>query len=418
MKITIIVLFISLQTLTAWSQEFAAQSALPHVNRDGFYKVMLPPEVSSYTNTSFSNLRIVDAGGIQVPFVIGEDKEVGAVTEFIPYAIEERVILTDSCTILVLKNNSKNSINNINLVIRNAAILKEAVLYGSDDKKTWYALKDKFTLGNIQNEQGTAEIKIIDFPASDYTYYKLWINDKQSAPLNVVQAGYYSNIARELKYEEVAIRQVSQEIDQKGKRSYISISIDTLRTVDRIGWKVSGAPFYQRTASLYTVRETTDQKGRSGPYRDYVATFQINSRHENIRYLPATRTDNLLLEIVNGDNPPLIIEEVKLFQISRSVVTWLKKDNSYVLKFADGEIAAPVYDLELFKDIIPATLAVITPGEVSLIKPTVRSAQTTVFTTKLFIWVAIAVVIIALGIMSVKMIRETPSTGPGADGAP
>ena len=416
MKITIIVLFISLQTLTAWSQEFAAQSALPHVNRDGFYKVMLPPEVSSYTNTSFSNLRIVDAGGIQVPFVIGEDKEVGAVTEFIPYAIEERVILTDSCTILVLKNNSKNSINNINLVIRNAAILKEAVLYGSDDKKTWYALKDKFTLGNIQNEQGTAEIKIIDFPASDYTYYKLWINDKESAPLNVVQVGYYRNIARELKYEEVAIRRVSQENDQKEKKSYISISMDALHTVDRIDWRVSGAPFYQRAASLYTMRETTDQKGRSRPYRDYIATFQINSRHENIRYLPATRTDNLLLEVANDDNPPLTIEEVKLYQISRYVVTWLRKDESYMLKFANGEIAAPVYDLELFKDIIPATLSVITPGEVSVIEPAARSAQTTVFSTKLYIWVAIAIVIIVLGIMSVKMIRETPSTGSRADG--
>lgn len=407
MKRTIFIVSIVVQTLTGWTQHFAAESDLPKVDRDGFYKIAVAPTVSSYMNSTFSNARIVGADGKEVPFVIETEKGVAAATTFLPYFIEEKSILPDSCTILVLKNNQGTSINNIHLVIKNAAVSKEAALYGSDDKIAWYALKDRFRLGYIESTEGTAEIKIIDFPASDYVYYKLWINDDERAPLNILRAGYYKNTTEEIKYQEVPIQSVTQKNVDKEKTSYVRISLDTLMTFGRISWEVEGLPFYQRTASLYTTREVTDRKGRKKEYRDHITSFQMNSRHEGIQYFSPTRSDDLLLEVANGDNPPLNIKNIKLYQEVRYLVAWLEKNNSYTLKFGDENMPVPIYDLAFFKDSIPSNLSVIEPAKVRPIVQALATNQTTFFTTKMFVWVAIAVVIVALGIMSVRMIRET-----------
>ena len=98
-----------------------------------------------------------------------------------------------------------------------------------------------------------------------------------------------------------------------------------------------------------------------------------------------------------------------MYQTNRYLVAWLKRNGSYALRFGSERMPAPAYDLELFRDSIPVALSVVTPGEVHLIRPAALPEQPTVFTTKLFIWIALAVVLVALGIMSVKMIRETKS---------
>lgn len=409
MKIVLVLAFGVFLSSRGAAQEFIGASSLPPVSSDAFYRIALTPDVSPYINTSFSNFRVVDRNGAQVPFLIREDRTVPASAEFIPYVIEEQTILPDSCTVLILRNNGNTSINNISLLIRNAAVSKEASLFGSDDKGTWYALKDKFTLGNIENDQGTAEVKIIDFPSSEYAYYKLWINDSQSGPLNIIKVGHYKETPEALGYEEVPIRSVTQENDSRHETSYIKISLDTLRLIDRISWQASGMPMYQRPASLYALRETTDTRRRKNHYHDLITDFQMNSRHEGIQRLPTTKADSLLLEVSNGDNPPLTIGNVKVYQVRRYAVAWLKKDETYSLKFGDEYMLAPNYDIELFQDKIPAiaSMAEILPGRVNLLISHADTGQATFFTTRLFVWIAIAVVILVLGVMSIRMVRQT-----------
>lgn len=407
MKRALILFSILTSSIASWAQGFSAQSDLPAVERDGFYKIALPPEVRSYMSHSLSNARILDNDGQQIPYVIETEKGVKGASAFLPYFIQEKVIIPDSCTILVLRNDSKSSINNIHLIIKNAEVSKEAALYGSDDGKTWYALKGRFRLGHIDSKEGTAEIKIIDFPASDYTYYKLWINDDESGPLNIIRAGYYQTTAEEIRYQEVPIKSVTQENDQKQKVSYVRIALDTVTTFAKITWEAEGMPFYQRPASLSTSRQITNRKGRSSDYLEHITSFEMNARHQATQYFYPTRTDNLLLKISNDDNPPLNIGNIRLYQEMKYLVAWLEKDKAYSLNFGGENMSPPAYDLEFFKDSIPSSLSLITPAKAHPIARTLAARQTTFFTTRMFVWVAIAAVIVALGIMSVKMIRET-----------
>lgn len=391
----------------AAAQEFVATSKLQRVDQDGFYKIELGPEITRYCNSSLSNIRILQSDGVQAPFIIKEGRITFNSSNFIPYRIAEKIILPDSCTVLTLENQSKSLINNINLIIKNAAVWKEGKLFGSDDKINWYALKDKFTLGVIEDVNGTSAMKIIDFPATDYAYFRIWIDDKKTAPLNILNVGYHQSTEEVIKYDAVPVKSFNQSNEIKAGKSYLTILADSARLIEKITWKVSGSPFYQRSASVYTRSSVLDKKGKVRSIDEHIADFELNSRHENVLFLPAMHADNIVIQIENGDNPPLTIHDVMLYQMSRHAIVWLKKGEFYSLNFGVKEMDAPSYDLTFFKENIPESLPAIETEEVLPLIQHAQPASTSFFTTRLFIWAAMIAVITILAFMSFKMIRET-----------
>jgi hypothetical protein len=411
MRILLTIVLLVLTEATSMAQTYAAEAVLEPVSKDGFYNISLIPGMSRFINPEFSNIRIMDRQGREVPYIVGVDETKNTGSEFMEYAIEQKVYFKDSCTVVVLANRSQSAITNISLVIKNAAVVKQATLAGSDDKKTWYALKDIFQLGYINNPDGIAEVEIVDFPKSNYPYYRLVIDDRNSAPLNILKTGYYtSTVAAGVKYINVPSPHLNQKNDTAKKRSYVTVSFDTLYFIDKVRWNISGLPYYLRQATLYTERERLTKKGKKEKFLEYIGDLQLNSRQENVQFIRTVKTDNLLLEIANDDNPPLEIRGVECFQIGRHLTSWLSGHTEYWLKFGTDELNAPVYDLEFFKDSIPSDPGFVKAGVVSRIKLGSASTQQSFFSTRAYIWAAIIVVIIFLGFMSLKMIRETSAS--------
>jgi hypothetical protein len=390
-----------------FSQAYKAQAALPPVDRDGFYRVLLTPDISVHASEGFSNVRIFSDKGQEVPYLLETNSGSKVTDTFNEYIIEQKLQIEDSCTIIILSNNSDNPIHNISLLIRNAETTKEVTLSGSDDRQKWYALKEKFFLSNMNNTSGTSELKIVDFPLSSYRYYKLLINDKKSAPLNIIKAGHYVYTQSEgPSYFSVPGSKITQADSIKEKRTYVKISFDTLHLLDRIIWNISGSPFYLRNATLFSVINRIDKKGRPEKFQDYISSFQLSSKSENVLYLPGIKVDNLVLVIENDDNPPLKNVDPSFYQLSRHVNVWLEKESAYVMKFGDASFNTPVYDIAFFKDSIPTDVPAIQAAPVSIIETQHEARSTTFFTSSLFIWSAIVVVIVLLGFMSVRLLRE------------
>jgi hypothetical protein len=408
MRIFIISVFLIVMVGKSFGQQFKASSPLPPVEKEGFYRVLLTPEISPFANEQFSNIRLTDEGGLEVPYLFAEQPSNRIIQYFMEYKIERKLQLSDSCTIIIIKNPSDKPIRDISIRIKNAEISKNVTLYGSDDKSRWYAVKETFQLSNISSEISTSELKIVDFPLSNYRYYKVWIDDRDGAPLNVISAGFYEYKSEEVKYFPVKANTFAQADSTKQKQTFVRLNFDTLRVVDQLRVFVSGAPFYLRRGTVYTETESVNKKGKKIKSRDYLQDIELNSDSENRFDLPAQKIGNIVLVLENEDNPPLKFDSIQCSQLNRHVTAWLTPGKSYRLNFGDKSLQAPVYDIDFFQKNIPAEPPVLVAGKISSVNVAIAKAESFIlFTTKSIIWVAIIVIIGLLAFMSVKLIRET-----------
>ena len=305
----------------------------------------------------------------------------------------------------MLRNPQGSSINNINLSIKNAEVTKHATLLGSDDKQNWFALKQSFILSTLDNKNQTSEIRIVDFPLSNYTYYLLQIEDSTSAPLNILKAGYYEVSSEDGKYTEVKSLTVTKSDSATEKKSYVQIAFDTTQIVDKLSVAMTGPTYFLRRASLSIKKEKLNKKGIKEHYYEWLYDFELSSKQPSVIDLSGIHVNELLITIENNDNPALDAATVNAYQLNRYLTAYLKKGVSHTLKLGTLELQAATYDLGFFKDSIPNQPPVLAFGAVSIFKEDQSESQT-FFTSRSIIWIAIVLVIIVLGFMSLKLIRE------------
>lgn len=391
------------------AQSFVGEASLPPVTKDGFYKILISPSTAVYLTPGFDNVRIFDREKKEVPYIFQQEDMSRTTREFNSYEILEKKQEPGCCTSLILHNPRQSLLNSINLIVKNAEVTKEATLLGSDDRKNWYALKQHFLLYPSANSGGTSEVKIVDFPLSNYIYYTLRIDDSTSAPLNILSAGYFQATIENGEYDEVPIERVSKTDSVAQKKTYVHLQFDTSRIVDKVDVSLSGQPYFLRRAKLYIKKERTLKRGGSEWFYDLFQEIEVNSRHETTIGLDGIKVQDLLLVVENEDNPSLDLAAVKTYQLKRYLTAWLKHDGQYTVRIGDSKSTKPVYDLSFFKDSIPGNPEVLTPGAVRVFAPTAEEPPFTFFTTKAFIWAAVVMVIGVLGFMSARLLKEAGS---------
>jgi hypothetical protein len=400
-----LIFFFILISFAATGQTFVAETKLPEVEQAGFYRVLIDPTVMLYAKNDLSNVRIMN-GKREVPYITSVEAPLLTTPQFKPYRIVSKKLKDDCCTTLVIENEDRTPINNISLIIKNAETLKQATLLGSDDQETWYALKEDFYLNSVDNNDQTFEIKIVNFPLANYQYLMLNINDSTTAPLNIVSAGYYEGETVEGVYTPVP--NITFSAMDSLKNTYVSISFDSARLVDKLQFYISGETFYHRQAVLYEKLTRTTKKGKTETYFNFLQHLELTSTHESTLALDGSKVKDLVLEIENNDNPPLTFDAIEASQMNRYLTAWMEKNKAYTLKIGASDMAAPVYDLSFFQRDIPKELPVLYVYELTAIKPKLnRGEAPTIFKNKALIWTAIIIVGAILAFMSYRMLQES-----------
>jgi hypothetical protein len=392
------------------AQSFHGEATIPAVETDGFYRVWISPKLSAHLNDDFSDVRIFDKQGLEVPYLFEKELPAYYAEQFIGYEIVEKKFTRGCCTSLTLQNKNRTPINNIHLVIKNAEAARQATLLGSDDKQQWFALKDHFLLRPLNNSKGTAEAKIVDFPWSNYEFYQVLVNDSAMAPLNILNAGYYDVHSAEGTYTDLPLAKLVTADSAKQKKTYVQLFFDKPHFLDKLEIVEDGSRYYRRRATLSEKRVRTTRNGKRSAYYHLLESFELTSGRTAVLELEGVRAQQLLIIIENEDNPPLKIAAIKPFQLNRYLTAWLKEGDQYKVKFGDRRAKPPIYDLAFFKDSIPSQVSFLEPADVKLIPGEEMSASPTFFTSKVIIWVAIVGVVLVLGFMSVKIVREAGKT--------
>jgi hypothetical protein len=391
------------------AQKFGFTAKVEQAPEDGFYRILLNPEIQNRLNAAGSDIRLYDWKNREVPYLLDKTKAVQTQTFFREYPIVQKEIIPNRRTSLVVHNPARTKISNLSLVIKNTNVPKKASLSGSSDAQNWYALEANFMLQSVSSATETSEVKVISFPLSDYEYYRLEINDSASAPLNILAAGYYDFGAVNGQYTQVPGLTYTRSDSSLTQTTWLAFKSVLPISLDNLQFGIDSPAFFLRNATVLVPQTLSGRRGRSYTELTPVSQFQLVSDSKNTLELPGFRSREYYIAIANEDNPPLHIKSVKAFQLNTYLVANLKSAKPYELHFGDENAPAPSYDLVNFREKIPAEPPVLKPLELrKLTQPgSATTPVNTFFKDKIVIWIVLLGVLALLAFMTFKMMKET-----------
>lgn len=389
----------------AYGQEFTYEATLDPVTESAYYKIALSPMLLGKLRTDHSDLRIYDNDGIEQPYLLRQEIAISSTSLFKEYEILEKNYKEDAISYLTFHNPEKNAIDNVSFIVKNTDVQKRARLSGSDDQKNWYVIKDNYLLHAMHSTDSTSELKILNFPLSDYAYFRLEINDNWKLPINILKVGYYDTEKIKGAFTLFDYPIASQK--DSLKTSYIKLVLPELMYLEKLKFEVSGADYYSRYTNVFSKQERINRKKKKEVYFESIGTFDLNSNSRNEIIIKRLSTQELYVKIYNKDNQPLTIENVTGSYLNKYVVVKLKPQGSYTFKFGNQELKLPDYDLTAFADKIPYDISKINHKDIIRIKPIEDLyKEASVLDNPYFIWSIIGVVGIVLGLVSIRMIKE------------
>lgn len=396
--LVIILLFIA---NIALSQNFDYESKLTQPTENSFYKIVLNPSLVAKLKPDCSDFRIYDNENIENPYILNIEKPFSSNVLFKEYEIISKTYDNKKgITRIVVKNSKKQKINNFCITLKNAEVYKYLTLNGSDNNKDWFVIKNDYYFTSIRNSDETSEVRILDFPLSDYEYFEISIYDCFNAPLNVLNVGHYDLETEKGQYLKTENPVLFQKDSNEVKESHIKLHFSENQYIDKINIHISTKNYYFRNALLYKVSINS----KNNETLDLIKHIDLCSCSYNSFYLNNEAGSDFLLIIQNNDNQPLKIDSITGYQLIHSIITPLKKENRYTLKFGDKVIKSPVYDLKYFKDSIESNIPVIVSGDIIKIE---KAQKEVIFYMKPeFLWITIAIVALILGLMSFRMLRD------------
>lgn len=410
MKVLVnIVLFFLLIAGNGLAQPIYKAQLLP-VGSDGFYAVDLSAEILGGASPDLSDVRILDGNGKEVAWLLKEDIEQNSNNEFIPFQTE--IVSEQRKTDLLIDTKGK-PLSSFILQIKNADADKNAFLLGSNDRKNWFVVKEHLLLTNTSSQNRTNAFLNLEFPLSDYQYYKLSVNDSLSAPLNVIGVGMVKNESY-YKKQIVDIPVKKYTIGEDGKYTDLEIIFPFKYQIEGIVFYISYPQYYNRDIKLYlpaTKRSFTKKRLLKDREHDYMPAYYEetlsadNGNPVTIGY--SQYTDTLKMSIYNGDDQPLTIDSVKTYTSKLYLIAGLKKGNTYTLTYGDKKASFPNYDLSFGKQLPDSIQHISVVNIEQLSVPQQPGSDKWLFFFKTYgVWLVIAFVIVQILLMVRKIIRQ------------
>jgi hypothetical protein len=386
-SILIALSFVTCLAQISKADHFDYMVQLPEIKSKGFHKIIIAPAISAKSAANLSDLRLYDEQKKEIPYIQRKDFISKQHRTFTEHKVISEQSVQKSATEIVIKNQAGKPINNLSVFLNNAEVCKEIIISGSYDQKEWYA------------------VNTIYFPLSDYTYFKIRINDKYSLPVKVLKVGYYSD---SLRYGDELILpnpQINRTEQHHEHITRLQLNFDAAYNIDKLNLKVSSPTLYRRNVRVFALRNS-GQKNEKILLQQTTLTPASSSQI----ILENVFEKQLCLEIDNDNNPLLVIDSIICSQRSQYIIAFIEKPGIYGLKFANKALSLPVYDLSYFNQLIPAEMPVIETEKLKMIyhptQPVNRTVQPFFYNKKFFLWTVIVVVALLLLLVSSKMLNE------------
>lgn len=391
--------------------QFAFKSALGEVKESGFHKIMMLPSITAKSNADLSDIRVIDAYGKGIPYILKREKPLINRKELKEFPIISITKSKDSNTQIILQSALSNVFilqqadYSFVLVIKNADAYRGASIKGSDDMKKWYAISDKIILGDSENGTGDEYLQVISLPPVRYQYLNITIQDKGRPPLNIVKAGMLLTKDVYGKYTELPSPHIEQR-DSSNKKSYVALHFKEAYPVSKLRFAIHEPSLYKRKITVYDtsgVGSKIISEGILQPGTDSLIVYGDKCR-------------DMVVVVENNDDQPLQFGRVQAFQSEQYIIANLEAGKKYFILTGYREAGAPVYDLQYFSEkikIVGETLetGALEKNEAISKMPVLKK----VLITSLWVWAIMIIVLLLLLLLTFRLIKNIPKKHPQND---
>lgn len=379
-------------------------AAIDTVSKDGFYNIVLTPEINAHLKKDYSDLRIVNDSGIWIPHLIWVPNTAFTVES----AIWERKIIrktiNSQLTELIIEG-SKKPTSNLGINIKNAAVERYCTLTGSDNMTDWFIINDSINIKPELTGKDISSFKI-SFPPVAYRYFKVSIKNVSKEPLNILSASSSDAInGPGIPAIHPELENPACIINQKdsAKNSFIQVIQKAHYHFETIALKVSGTKYFNRTATVYIPYSGSHSFDNPGS----LLTTIIVSNNSTLEYnVPICNADTFYMVIQNDDNPPLHVEQVKTLAHYTVATAYLDAAKKYRLLLDNSKSTTANFDLQL-KDIAnKQTVPAVNIGKIELINQEQNKTADKTDNPLAILWLMIALGAVVLGFFTYRLVKE------------
>lgn len=378
-------------------------ATLQTLGGSGFHRIAISPEMRSASGNNLDHLRIFDSKKNEVPYRIFQ--KANSTKTYQSFEIVSKNAVSNKFTDVVILNKDLGKINKISLKIANTDVEKRFSISGSNDEKEWFGLVDHQFINNLSDANSTFVVREFSFPTNQYKFLKFTFIDKNSLPVNVLEAG--SEALLKSSFTPVSLGSFTQITNEKKetKQTIIRIEFQEPQVVDVLKFEIAAPNYFLRNATV-SVPQTRTYKRRTENYSEVVSNFQLKSKMENTVLLPSVFAKEFVITIENQDNPLLKIDDITLYQNPVSVLADLNQNEKYSVAI-NPDWKTPHYDLESLGIDLNQNFPEAKVGTLSKIsKKKNVEAEKTFWQNPLFMWICIVVAIAIIGFFAIGLVKD------------
>ena len=372
---------------TVWKAE------LPVVEKSDYYNVELEQEL---IGAGLQYLKILDENDVETPYFIRSTDPVTEISDFEGFELASHTV-KDSLNIIVVNNKLAGNLDRFCIILQQAETRKYVSLRGSNDLKQWYIVKQQTGVSGFAKQAGeNTEMLIVDFPQGNYRYYEITIMNDQHSPLEVLKVGKIKNSNIYGIFTVINPGKPVIENNSYDKHTYLSFpELSHAYCINKVEFGIKNKPDYYRRAILID----------SISYRRY--NFHLSSGNENTFLIDDfIFTPKTFVIIENQNNPPLVIDSVTLYGLCRYACLYLEAGKKYRVLLDSKEPVSATYDIEHFRNAIPADIPVLKIKNLHDSVPVIPVRELTLLEKPVFLWGVIVLVGVFLVFICLRMINE------------
>ena len=192
---------------------------------------------------------------------------------------------------------------------------------------------------------------------------------------------------------------IKSEKAQHNNISTFTLNLDTTYYINAVHINYGKNTFFHRKATIKYLDHSD-----SSVYS--IHEMEINSTSNALIEFKKHKTSQIIIEIHNGDNPPLHELKFSLYSPKLILIAKLNASTKYTLLLGKEKAKKPNYDLVYFENLIPKEIRSLEIGEIQKVNTLSEENEAEKSDKKTIIWAVLAVTIIITSLITYKVLQE------------